>query len=247
MPKTPDALILCGGAGLRLRSITGDGPKGMASVAGRPFLELLLRQLRRHEFQRAILAVGYQAEVIRSYFGGNSLDLRLSYSVESSPLGTGGAIRNAADLVESEIVLIMNGDSYTEVDLAGILAAHHESKADAHLVLVPADDRNDSGSVRMDDSGKILGFEEKAGAFHTPYVSAGIYLMQRQMLYDIPSGHEVSLEKDILPRWLREGRYIQGFVFQGKCMDIGTPQRFREAQEVLADAEVEVVKLKCES
>ena len=113
----PDAIVLCGGAGLRLRSVIGDAPKGMAAVAGRPFLELLLRQLRRHGFERVILAVGYQRDMIYSHFGESAFGLRLAYSVESSPLGTGGAVRNAADLVESESVLIMNGDSYTDADL----------------------------------------------------------------------------------------------------------------------------------
>src|SRR5262245_4985053 len=113
MPSTPDAILLCGGAGLRLRSVIGNAPKGMADVAGRPFLELLLRQLRRHGFERAILAVGYQKHVIHSHFGGRAFGLHLAYSAESHPLGTGGALRNAAQLVRSESALIMNGDSYT--------------------------------------------------------------------------------------------------------------------------------------
>ena len=122
MPSTPDAILLCGGAGLRLRSVIGDAPKGMASVAGRPFLELLLRQLRRHGFERAILAVGYRKDVIQSHFGERAFGLHLAYSVESSPLGTGGALRNAADLIESDSVLIMNGDSYTDADLSEFVA-----------------------------------------------------------------------------------------------------------------------------
>src|SRR5271166_5438180 len=89
MPNTPDAILFCGGAGLRLRSVTGDVPKAMASIAGRPFLELLLRQLRRHGLQRVILAVGHRRDVIRSYFGERAFGLNLAYSAESKPLGTG--------------------------------------------------------------------------------------------------------------------------------------------------------------
>src|SRR5271169_1384583 len=114
MPDSPDAILLCGGAGLRLRSVIGNSPKGMADVAGRPFLELLLRQLGRHGFERAILAVGYQKDVIHSHFGEQAFGLHLAYSIETCPLGTGGALRNAADMIESDNVLVMNGDSYTD-------------------------------------------------------------------------------------------------------------------------------------
>jgi NDP-sugar pyrophosphorylase family protein len=239
MHEMPDALILCGGLGTRLRSVTGAAPKSLAEVAGRPFMELLLRQLYRHGFKCAILAVGYQAEAIRAHFGEKALGLRLAYSFESTPLGTGGALRNAADVVESDTVLVMNGDSYTEADLAAMLADFYRSNSDACLVLIPADGRNDSGSVCMDEAGKIVGFVEKAGAFRAPFVSAGIYLMRRKLLFDIPSGREVSLEKEIFPRWLRDIRQIRGFVFRGTCTDIGTPERLREAQEVLVNAEAQ--------
>src|SRR5271166_4910654 len=193
MPNTADAILLCGGAGLRLRSVIGNAPKGMAAVAGRPFLELLLRQLRRHGFERAILAVGYQKDIIQSHFGEQAFGLYLAYSVELCPLGTGGALRKAADLITSENVLIMNGDSYTDTNLREFVFDHHEAKADISLVVVHADGRGDCGSVLLDGVGKLLGFAEKQDPFHTPYVNAGIYMMSRQMLYEIPPGLEVSL------------------------------------------------------
>src|SRR5271165_6589112 len=152
MPNTADAILLCGGAGLRLRSVIGNAPKGMADVAGRPFLELLLRQLRRHGFERAILAVGYQKDIIQSHFGEQAFGLHLAYSVELCPLGTGGALRNAVDVVESDSVLVMNGDSYTDANLTKFVAAYHESKADASVLLVPADGRDDCGTVLVNES-----------------------------------------------------------------------------------------------
>src|SRR5262245_2717165 len=118
MRETPDAIVLCGGAGLRLRSVIGQTPKSLADVAGCPFLELLLRQLRRNGLERVILAVGYQRESIQSQFQDRAFGLDLRYSIESHPLGTGGALRQAADLVESENVLALNGDSYTDANLA---------------------------------------------------------------------------------------------------------------------------------
>src|SRR5262252_9230661 len=99
MPSMPDPVLLCGGAGLRLRSVIGNTPKGMANVSGRPFLELLLRQLRRHGFERAILAIGYGGDAIHSYFGEQAFGLQVAYSAESCPLGTGGALRYAVDMV----------------------------------------------------------------------------------------------------------------------------------------------------
>jgi len=239
MPNTPDAVLLCGGAGLRLRSVIGNAPKGMADFAGRPFLELLLRQLGRHGFERAILAVGYQKDLIHSHFGERAFGLCLAYSIESCPLGTGGALRNAADMIESEDVLVMNGDSYTDADLGKFVVDHHEANADLSVVVVTVDGRDDCGSVLLDGSGKLAGFAEKQDPFHAPYVNAGIYLMSRQMLYEMPPGLEISLEREFFPRWLRQGKYIKGFVCSGRCVDIGTPERYQRAQDILAKVEVD--------
>jgi len=240
MRSAPDAILLCGGAGLRLRSVIGNAPKGMAVVAGRPFLELLLLQLRRHGFERAILAVGYQNDVIRSYFGDRAFGLDLTYSAEESPLGTGGALRNAAELVKSESVLVMNGDSHTDVDFKALLDSHREARADASVVVVPADGRGDGGSVRVDNSGRLVRFDEKQGGADSSYLNAGIYVLSRDLLSVIPSGVSVSLEQELFPRWLVERRDIRAFVHQGKCIDIGTPERYEVAQDVLASVETGV-------
>jgi len=237
MPSLPDAVILCGGAGTRLRSVTGDAPKVMASVAGRPFLELLLRQLHRHGFERAIMAVGYRRDAIRSRFGDEACGLRLSYSEETDPLGTGGALRNAVQLLESEIALVMNGDSYTDLDLDAFVASHQATAADASLAVVPADGRADCGSVFADAEGKLTGFAEKQDNARAPYINAGIYLLSKSLLLEIPSGLQISLERELLPRWLEAGRSIRAFVAGTRCVDIGTPERFSEAQQVLANAE----------
>lgn len=247
MRDTPTAIILCGGAGLRLRSVIGNSPKAMASVAGRPFLEVLFHQLRRHGFARAVLAVGFQKDVIESHFGERAFGLDVVYSVEASPLGTGGALRNAADLVESESVLVMNGDSYTDVDLCGFLAAHREARADASVVLVPADGRKDCGLVRVAGNGQLASFDEKKEAHHEAYVNAGIYFLSRQLLYEIPSGTQVSLEREVLPGWLHHGKDIRGFISQGKCTDIGTPERYEDAQQILANVETAASEAECGS
>lgn len=237
MPSMPEPILLCGGAGLRLRSITADAPKSMARVAGRPFLELPLRQLRRHGFEHATLAVGYGQEMIRSYFGEHAFGLELKYSAESFPLGTGGALRNAADLIPSQTFLVMNGDTYTDVDLNSLVLKHDETKADISVVVVPADERGDSGSVFLDTTGNVAQFAEKQGARSAPYINAGIYMFSRAIINSIPARTQVSLEKDLFPRWIQESASIKAFIHSGNCVDIGTPDRYRMAQELLADAE----------
>lgn len=237
MRSTPDPILLCGGAGVRLRSITARAPKALARVAGRPFLELPLRQLRRHGFRRVILAVGYGQDMIRSQFGEYAFGLKLEYSAESSPLGTGGALRNAADLFRSETILAINGDSYTDVDFKSLALKHYETKADVSLVVVPADNRSDCGSVVLTGNGNLERFAEKQSSGSGAYINAGIYVFSRPIVDLIPSGLPVSLEKDLFPRWIQDGVSIKAFIHLGTCLDIGTPDRYREAQLALASAE----------
>ena len=238
MTEAIDAIILCGGAGLRLRPVTGDRPKSMAQVSGRPFLEMLLGQLRRHGFQRVILAVGYAAPAIQSHFGEAFCGMNIEYSNELSPLGTGGALRNAAPRVRSKFCLVMNGDSYTDVDLRSFLAAHCRWRAEVSIVVVPEDERSDTGAVLLDADGNVTQFAEKECLQLKHHLNAGIYILSREMTYGISSRVPLSLEHELLPAWIHNGRRVKGFIHLGKCVDIGTPERYRRAQNVLADAEV---------
>jgi mannose-1-phosphate guanylyltransferase len=239
-PSRPDAIVLCGGAGTRLRSVTGENPKSMASVAGRPFLELLLRQLRRYGFERVILAVGYRSEVIASLLGESACGLQIVYARETSPLGTGGALRNAASFMQTDAALIMNGDSYTDVDLSAFLAQHAGTHADLSVVVTPADGRDDTGSVFADSAGKVLQFSEKERpAGGQPFTNAGVYLISQPLIQDTPTGIPVSLEKELFPKWIGANKDLRVFIHHGNCIDIGTPARFEVAQQLLAAAEIE--------
>ncbi len=239
MHDPPDAVVLCGGAGLRLRSVTGHVPKSMAPVAGRPFLEVLLRQLGRHWFRRVILAIGYGMDVIHAQFGEDVFGMQLVYSTESSPLGTAGALRQAAPLVLSESVLIMNGDSYTDINICDVVEDHRASNAEVSIVVVPADGRNDCGMIRVNGIDRVVRFAEKPAVAERAYVNAGIYIVCSKLLYDIPSGIQVSIEHEVFPRWLEEQHEIRAIIVPGRCVDIGTPERYWNAQEVLRDAEAE--------
>ncbi len=239
MPSAPEAIILCGGAGTRLRSVTGETPKSLATIGDRPFLELLLHQLRRHDFQRAILAVGYQRDLIRSHLGDRACGVTLEYSVESTPLGTGGALRNAIDLIASDSVLIMNGDSYTDADLSAFANDFYGAQADMSVLVVAAEGRVDCGLVSADSSGRVFGFKEKQTATGNFYVNAGIYMATKPILNEAAPGIRMSLEEELFPRWLGEGKYIRAFSHPGSCVDIGTPERYQSAQEVLASVELD--------
>lgn len=238
MPTLPDAVILCGGAGLRLKSITGDVPKPMARIVDRPFLELLLVQLKRHGFSRVVLSVGYKHDVIRQYFGEKAFGMDLVYSIEASPLGTGGALGQAADDITTDAALVMNGDSYAAVDLDRLVQSHRNSRADATIVVM-AETRKDAGSVLVDENGRVEAFAEKSDALNTLYQSAGIYVFNKVLCSVIPRTEKISLEERLFPEWLAKGRRIEAFVFPGTCVDIGTPERYLKAQDLLANVERE--------
>lgn len=237
MPNVADAIVLCGGAGLRLRSVTGNAPKSLACIGERPFLEILLSQLRRHGFRRAILAVGFQNDLIRSHLGHRAQGLKLEYSIESEPLGTGGALRKAVDYLESSSALIMNGDSYTDADLSAFALDYDKAKADISMLVVPADGRVDCGLVSVAAGGRVLGFSEKQAVAGNWFVNAGIYMAAKQILSAIPSGIQVSLERELFLRWLAEGKHLRAFTHPGECIDIGTPERYQSAQISLATVE----------
>ena len=232
-----EAIVLCGGAGLRLRSVTGSDAKSMARVAGGPFLGMLLKQLRRHAFQRVVLAVGYAGAAIQSYFGERFGGMEVEYSNELSPLGTGGALGKAAQLIRSSSCLVMNGDSYTDVDLRKFVIAHGESLADVSVGVVRVDERGDVGSVLIDADNNIIQFAEKTRPALAGHLNSGIYMMSSNILQGIPPGLPISLERELIPKWIREGRRIRAFIHSGKCVDIGTPERYQAAQEILADIE----------
>jgi len=237
MPDLPDAMILCGGAGLRLREVLGSAnPKSMAKIGARPFLELLLRQLQRNGFRRVLLAAGHQHQVIRESLGETMFGVELVYSVEPFPAGTGGALRYALELLESDAALVLNGDSYTDADLTEFIGDYHRSKADASVVVVPPDGRVDCGTVGV-EGGWVARFREKQG-IGNEQVNAGIYLISRQLVAQIPGTTQLSLELDLFPQWLAEGRRLRAFTHSGTCIDIGTPDRYRNAQENLANAEI---------
>jgi NDP-sugar pyrophosphorylase family protein len=228
-----EAVILVGGTGTRLRSVVNDRPKPMAEVAGRPFLEWLLVALRSQGVQRVVLCTGYLGGVVEDYFGdGKWLNLEISYSRDPVPLGTGGALRYALTQVQTDCFLVLNGDSYCHIDLDRFLSKHVSCRAKVTLWLVPMSNCERYGRVEIGKSGAVLVFHEKSSGKHAGLISAGAYLLEREIIKDIPEGQAVSLEVGFFPTLIGHGLYaIAG---DGPFLDIGTPEAFATAEQFFA-------------
>lgn len=235
MHKLPiTAVILAGGLGTRLRSEIADRPKALATVAGQPFLEHIFDQLSSFGISQIVLCTGYMAEQIESLYGTTYKGLSLSYSRETVLLGTGGAVRFALPLIATPLALILNGDSFCEFDLHALENFHQQHRAQASMVLTHVDDCSRFGSVVTQEDGRVTSFIEKSAAGGPGCINAGVYLVNRDLLTQIPPGRILSLEKDIFPNWIGHGFF--GFRCDTSLfIDIGTPQSFRCAQSLFSE------------
>jgi NDP-sugar pyrophosphorylase family protein len=225
------AIILAGGLGTRLRGTVDGVPKSMAPVAGRPFLEFLLLQLRRSGFAGAVVCAGYRAGQLRAEFGdGSRWGIELAYSVEPEPLGTAGAIRLARPLLRGRRWLLMNGDSFFGISLAELVAADRHARATATIALASVDDARRYGRVECAPDGVVTRFVEKSDADGAGLVNAGIYVLGAAVLAAIPAGRPVSLEREVLPGFVGHG--LHGVPFDAPFIDIGAPDDYRRAQRL---------------
>lgn len=231
------AILLCGGMGTRLRSVVSDRPKPMADICGKPFLQYLLEMLRDKGITEVIFALGYMGEMIEEYFqDGSAFGLKIAYSYEEEPLGTGGAIRNALPKILEEEVLVLNADTYFPMDYQGLYHFHQENDGDFSLATRAVPDISRYGAVRRDAAGRILAWNEKLEDGGQPLageINGGIYVMKKSLIAEIPEGKQ-SLEQDCIPKWLSEGKRIFGLPFDGYFMDIGIPKDY---QQFITDVE----------
>lgn len=227
-----EAMILVGGRGTRLQTKVADRPKPMADVGGRPFLEWLLVALRAQGVRRVVLCTGYLGHVVEAHFGdGSPWGLNLSYSWEPVPLGTGGAVRLAVGWMQGDRVLVLNGDSLCPLDVGRLSAAHADTRASATMWLVEVDDCRRYGAVDIDPDHMVRGFAEKSPTSHSSLINAGVYLIERSVIEDIPTGRAVSLETEVFPALV--GRGLYGVTGEGPFLDIGTPEAYAAAGEFL--------------
>lgn len=230
------AAILAGGLGSRLRPVVADRPKVLAPVRGRPYLTHVLDQLADASVDEVVLLTGFQAEQVRHTLGETYAGMRIIYSEEPSALGTAGALRWALCKLSAPTVLLLNGDSYCDVDLEAFRHFHDQRAAEISLVLARVPTASRFGRVWVGRHARVNRFEEKTDRPGSDWINAGIYLLARRLIEEIPMGRAVSLERDLFPSWV-ERKQIYGFRCAGRFLDIGTPEAYAEAEHFFLSAQ----------
>jgi NDP-sugar pyrophosphorylase family protein len=228
------AAILAGGLGTRLRSVVPDRPKILAPIGGRPYILFLLDQLAQIGLQSVVLCTGYAGDQVRVQLGNRYRELRLQYSQETLPLGTAGALRLALPHLPSSRVLVLNGDSYVNVDLAAFNRHHDRNRARASMVVAYVNNAARFGTVQLAADDRVTGFEEKKTTQQPGWINAGVYLLERELIERIADAGAVSLEREMFPLWIGEGLF--GFRCTGAFLDIGTPESYAAAEAFFASS-----------
>ncbi|GAS98981.1 nucleoside-diphosphate-sugar pyrophosphorylase family protein [Mycolicibacterium canariasense] len=226
-PSKVDAVILVGGQGTRLRPLTLSAPKPMLPTAGLPFLTHMLSRIAAAGIEHVVLGTSYKAEVFEAEFGdGSKLGLHIEYVVEEQALGTGGGIANVAPKLRHDTVLVFNGDVLSGADLGALLACHEEHQADVTLHLVRVSDPRAFGCVPTDADGRVTAFLEKTEDPPTDQINAGCYVFRRELIDELPKGRALSVEREVFPALLAQGRKVCGYVDNSYWRDMGTPDDF---------------------
>ena len=225
MPR--EVIVLAGGFGTRLQTVISDIPKPMAPVAGKPFLEYVLHYLAKEHMSHVILAVGYKKEIIENYLGKEFAGLKISYSPEDEPLGTGGAIMQACNYLSGDEAFVINGDTFFDVRLGALHHFHSEKDAQLSVALKRMEKFNRYGTVEINKEGKIIGFREKQ-FLEEGFINGGVYCLDTQ-IFDIDLPRKFSFETDILEKKYKSGN-IYGKEYKGYFIDIGIPEDYERAQ-----------------
>jgi D-glycero-alpha-D-manno-heptose 1-phosphate guanylyltransferase len=224
------AIILAGGFGTRLKGVISDLPKPMAPVNGKPFLEYLLLHLHKYGIRHIIFSTGHLAEKIVAHFGNEFLGMKISYSHEKDPLGTGGAIKLALSSCGDDEVLAMNGDSFFEINMQRFFDLHHRSKADVSLALREVENASRYGRILIDNENRITDFKEKSDQPSSGLINAGVYVIRKKVfLGNAPQAANFSIEKDFFEKKCGQ-LMIKGFEFKAYFIDIGVPEDYSKAQ-----------------
>ena len=229
------AILLVGGRGTRLAPLTNNTPKPMLQVAGVPFTEHQINKARSAGITEIVLATSFKAELFEPYFGdGANFGISIKYAVEEVALGTGGAISNAAAMLEgSGPVAIFNGDVLSKHDLDGQFKFHESKGADVTLYLTEVEDARAYGAVELDGLGRVSAFNEKMENPPTNIINAGCYIFNREVIASIPFGEVISVERETFPQLLAKGAKVFGFIDKSYWLDIGTPAALLKASRDL--------------
>lgn len=228
-------VIIAGGLGTRLRSVLADKPKCLADVCGKPFLFYLLEQMTGAGVKRIVLCTGYQAGQVEECVGTRFSGVPVVYSREDEPLGTAGALRLAFDRHGcDEPWLVMNGDSYLDIDIPSLRSEFDRSSCFAVIAAAHVADGCRFGSLKCASDGRVLAFEEKSDVPGPKWINGGVYLLSTTFLESIPKITPLSLERDVFPQSLAQG--VLTYPCHGRFIDIGIPPSFALAQSFFAEA-----------
>lgn len=234
-PKVNQAVILAGGRGLNMRPFTFEMPKGLFPVAGKPILEHIIEFLRRYEVRDIIMSIGHLGEKIQEYFSdGKKFGIRISYTWEKEPLGTGGALNLARNQIRGETFLVIHGDILIDINLTDMILFHKEHEDVATIALTSVIDPSNFGEVVLHGN-KITQFIEKPqkGKQTSQLINCGLYLLEKRIFNYLPK-QGISHLEDIFPR-LAQNRQLSGFLFAGRWADIGTPFSYEKAIKVWSE------------
>lgn len=236
-------ILLVGGFGTRLKPLTDESPKPMLPVAGLPVTEHQILAAKRAGIHTLVLATSYLAEVFTPYFGdGAKWGIKILYAVEKEPLGTGGAIRNAAELLgRDEPVVIFNGDVLSRHSIADQIDFHLENKADVTLHLIDVEDARAFGCVPTDSEGRVTAFLEKMDNPVTNSINAGCYVFSPSVIDQIPLGKVVSVERETFPALVSSGRPVFGYKEQSYWLDVGTPAALFKGSRDLVEGDYQAM------
>jgi mannose-1-phosphate guanylyltransferase len=235
------ALILAGGEGTRLRPLTSTMPKPVIPLVGRPFIGYMLEWLRGHGVDDVIMSCGFMADGVKAVLGdGSAFGVSLRYVEEPHPLGTGGALKYAEDLLDQRFFML-NGDVLTDIDLTAQMEQHERTGARATLALIDVEDPSAYGLVRLRPDRSVTEFVEKPGAdeaLNTNLVNAGAYILERNVLAEMAeAGTKISIERELFPTLVDNGLY--GYEASGYWLDIGTPVRYLQATNDILEGKVD--------
>ncbi len=227
----PDVVILAGGLGKRLRSVTGDTQKVLAKINDQPFLEILIDYIASQGGRRFILCVGHGSDEVEAYFKDKYQDREIIFSREEAPLGTGGAIKQGSRHVKTDRFLAMNGDCFCVIDYKKMIVQHKENKAKATIAVTLVPDARDYGTIEIASNGAIGAFKEKQLIKSSAYINTGTYCFDRNVFALVKTTSKFSIEHDFFPYLGGKGFYA--FKVENRFIDIGTPERYSWAQEHL--------------
>jgi mannose-1-phosphate guanylyltransferase len=222
------AVILVGGEATRLRPLTYNIPKAMVPILNTPFLEHVIRYLSSHQIKDIIIAQSQFSQPIKNYFrNGSHFGVKLNYSIEDTPLGTAGAVKNTEKHL-NETFVVLNGDIFTDLDITAMIAVHQARKAKATIALTPVDDPTSYGLIETDAQGRVTRFLEKPSweQITTNMINAGIYVLEPDTLNRIPYQTNFSFERGLFPLLLGQDEPIYAYSSAAYWIDIGTPEKY---------------------